>query len=158
MADDMTATPNNRLACRSMDRRTVSFHSLTYGAIVHGRRRGSRRRGDSLGNYVDRYDAHLFVVAIGIFLLCCLDAHFTLILLDRGAEEINPLMAALLNHGVQTFVYTKLTITGFGLIFLVVHAAFWIAGTVRVSDILYAVLLSYVLLFVYQLQMLAQAL
>ena len=65
-------------------------------------------------------------------------------------------MAALLQHSVQAFVYTKLAITGLGLIFLVVHAAFWIAGIVRVSHILYALLGSYVTLVIYQLDMLAR--
>ena len=73
-----------------------------------------------------------------------------------GAEEANPFMAALLEHGVRTFVYTKLVMTGFGLVFLVMHASFWIGGTIRVSHILYAVLGGYVTLFVYQLEMLSR--
>jgi len=51
----------------------------------------------------------------------------------------------------------QLTVTGLGLVFLVVHATFWIAGTVRVRHLLYAILGSYVTLLVYQLDMLARA-
>lgn len=156
MTEEATAVVDNRLERQLKDRRRATFHSLAYGAIVHGRRRGPRRLNDARAYYVDWYDERLFVVTVSIFLLCCLDAFFTLILLSRGAEEVNPFMAALLDHGVRTFVYTKLTITGFGLVFLVVHAAFWIAGPVRVSHILYAVLGSYVMLFVYQLEMLSR--
>jgi hypothetical protein len=153
----MTVVVDGRREHQRADRRRATFHSLAYGAIVHGRRRGPRRRDDARAYYVDWYDERLFIAATGILLLCCLDAFFTLILLDRGAEEINPFMAALLDHGVRTFVYTKLTVTGFGLVFLVVHATFWIAGTVRVSHLLYAILGSYVTLLVYQLDMLARA-
>ena len=140
------------------DRRRSSFLGFINGAIIHCRRRSPRRATDTGAYYVDWYDERLFIVTIGIFLLSCLDAFFTLILLSKGAEEINPFMAILLEHGIRTFVYTKLAITGIGLVFLVVHAAFWIGGTVRVSHILYAVLGGYATLVVYQLDMLVRVL
>lgn len=157
MPEQVGAVQDNQLARQLADRRRASFLSLVYGAIFHGRRRGPRREADTSAYYVDWYDERLFFVTIGIFLLCCFDAFFTLVLLGRGAEELNPLMATLLEHGIRTFVYAKLAITGFGLVFLVVHAAFWIGGAVRVSHILYAVLGGYVTLFVYQLEMLIRA-
>lgn len=156
MIEEVAAVADNRLERQLKDRRRARFHGLTYGSIVYSRRHGPRRHNDTRAYYVDRYDERLFVVAIGIFLLCCFDALFTLTLLGMGAEEINPVMAALLEHSVHAFVYTKLSITGFGLVFLVVHAAFWIADTVRVSHVLYAVLGGYVTLFVYQLEMLGR--
>ena len=156
MTEEVAAVANERRERDLTDRRRAAFHSLAYGAMVYGRRRGPRRHNDHRGYYVDWYDERLFIVVISIFLLSCVDALFTLILLGMGAEEINPLMALALEHGVQTFVYTKLILTGFGLVFLVVHAAFWIAGSVRVSHILYSLLGSYAILFVYQLSMLAR--
>ena len=155
MTEEVVAVVDGRLERDLTDRRQARFHSLAYGAIVHGRRRGPRRRNDLQAYYVDWYDERLFIASIGIFLLCCIDAFVTLVLLGVGGEEVNPFMAALLEHSVGTFVYTKLTITGLGLVFLVVHANFWIAGTVRVSHLLYAILGGYVTLFVYQLTMLA---
>ena len=156
MIEEVAVVGDDLLERQLKDRRRATLHSLTYGAIVHGRRREPRRHTDARAHYVDWYDERLFAAAIGIFSLCCLDALFTLILLGMGAEEINPFMAALLEHSVQTFVYTKLTITGFGVVFLVVHATFWIAGTVPVRHILYALLGGYVTLFCYQLLMLAR--
>lgn len=156
MPDEMKVVVGERVERQLSDRRRGALGGLAYGAIVHGRRRGSRRQDDARAYYVDWYDERLFIATIGIFLLCCLDAFFTLILIGRGAEEINPFMAKLLEHGVSAFLYTKLTITGFGLVFLVVHATFCVAGTVRVSHLLYAILGSYVTLFVYQLDMLAR--
>lgn len=156
MNDEVAAVVSGRLERQLTDRRRATFHSLGRGAIVHGRRRGPRRDNDTRAYYVDWYDERLFAAALGIWILCCLDAFFTLILLGMGAEEVNPIMAALLEYGVRTFVYTKLAITGCGLVFLVVHAAFWVGGAVRVSHIMYAVLGSYVMLFVYQLGMLTR--
>lgn len=143
---------------RRIDRRRASFHRLLYGAFVHARRRGPRRRTDTEAYYVDWYDSRLFGVVIGIFLFSCVDALFTLMLLSLGAEEVNPLMAALIEHDVQTFVGTKLVITGVGLVFLVIHTSFWIGGAIRVSQALHALLASYVTLFFYQIAMLSHAL
>jgi hypothetical protein len=138
------------------DRRQASFSRLFVGAIVHGRRRGPRRLSDADACYVDRYDQYLFLAATGIFLFCCLDALLTLTLLEMGAQEANPLMAALIDYGVGPFFYTKLVITGAGIVFLVIHSTFLIGGIVRVSQALYAILMCYAALFVYQLGMLAQ--
>lgn len=156
MTEEIAAVVDDQLKRRPTDRRRARFHSLAFGAMVYGRRRGPRRHDDTRAYYVDWYDERLFIVTIGIFVLCCLDALFTLKLLGMGAEEINPFMAALLDQGVRTFVYTKLVMTGFGLVFLVMHAAFWIGDTIRVSHILYALLGGYLTLFVYQLDMLAR--
>jgi hypothetical protein len=152
------AAEADQLNRQPTDRRRSGFRSFVIGAIIQCRRRSPRRATDSGAYYVDWYDERLFIVTIGIFLLSCLDAFFTLILISKGAEEVNPFMAILIDHGIRTFVYTKLAITGVGLIFLVVHAAFWIGGTLRVSHILYAVLGGYVTLVVYQVDMLVRVL
>ena len=156
MTEEVAAVVDDHLERDLTDRRRATFHSIVVGAIIHGQRRGPRRRNDSLACYVDWYDSRLFAVSIGILLLSCLDALFTLILLGMGAEEVNPFMAALLEEGIRTFVHVKLALTGIGLVFLVVHAAFRVAGPVRVRHILYAILGSYGTLFVYQVGMLAR--
>jgi hypothetical protein len=152
------AAQTGQLSRQRTDRRRPGFLSFINGAIIHCRRRSPRRATDTDAYYVDWYDERLFIVTIGIFLLSCLDAFFTLILLSKGAEEVNPFMAILIDHGIRTFVYTKLAITGIGLIFLVIHAAFLLGGTIRVSHILYAVLGGYVTLVVYQVDILIRVL
>lgn len=142
----------------AIDRRRASFPRLFIGAIVHGRRRGPRRRGDTDSFYLDWYDERLFLAATGIFLFSCLDALFTLMLLSMGAVEVNPFMAALIDAGVEPFVYAKLLITGAGIIFLVVHSTFLIGGAVRVSHVLHALLFSYTALVLYQIGLLAHGL
>lgn len=156
MSEDLEAVVDAPLERDLPNRRQATLHSLVYGSIVHGRRRGPRRHSDAQAYYVDWYDERLFAVSMGILLLCCLDALFTLKLLGMGAEEVNLLMAALLEHSVQTFVHTKLALTGIALVFLVAHAGFQIFGAVRVRHLLYAILGSYVTLFIYQLGMLAR--
>jgi hypothetical protein len=55
-----------------------------------------------------------------IMLLCLLDAVLTLRVLGLGAEEWNPIMAALLEFGATTFIGVKLlwTLVGCGLLML----------------------------------------
>lgn len=155
MTKQLASVVNRQLRRPEIDRRRARFARLFVGAIVHGRRRGPRRRSDAETFYVDWYDERLFVAATGIFLFCCLDMLFTLMLLQMGAEEVNPLMARLIDYGVEPFVYTKLLITGFGVVFLVMHSTYQIGGAIRVSQALYGILAGYAMLFVYQVAMLA---
>ena len=57
-------------------------------------------------------------------LLSCVDAFFTLTLLQRGMIEANPIMAAMLGHGVGFFAVSKVVMTGTGILILVFLARF----------------------------------
>jgi hypothetical protein len=52
-----------------------------------------------------------FLVPIFIIFLSILDAHFTLICIQRGGSELNPFMRAALEQGTQTFVNVKMLFT-----------------------------------------------
>lgn len=56
---------------------------------------------------------------------------------------------------MTTSILSK-SFTRLGLAILAVQAAFWVAGRIRVSHILYMVLGSYLTLFVYQLDVLSR--
>lgn len=108
-----------------------------------------------MNTYVDRYEPHLFYVAVATLLLCCTDAFFTLTLLQQGAEEINPFMAWLLEMDVQLFLVTKFALTAVGLVFLVAHKNFLLFNRhLRVPHVLYAFLAGYMLLVKYELTLL----
>jgi hypothetical protein len=140
---------------RSGDRRQTTWTSIILGGIGKNRRRGPRRRGDHRGYYVDWYESRLLAVSLGILFLCCIDAWFTLTLLGDGAKELNVLMDMLIQRDVNTFVHVKLGVTAVGLVYLVAHSSFRVHGLVLVRHVLYVLLGSYVLLFIYQLSMLA---
>lgn len=127
------------------------------GGLLRGRRREPRRGADCHGYYVDWYDdPRLFAAVMGIFLLNCMDAVFTLTLLSKGAEEINYFMAILLEDSISTFVNIKLGITAIALVFLVAHSAFRLVGFLRVRHLLYAIFGNYLALFIYELSLLAR--
>ena len=101
------------------ERRHRRLWSLMYGSF-RPRRRGVRRDAEQHIEFVDWHDAYLLAIAIGILLLSSLDAFLTLMLLTHGAQEVNPVMAGLLYRDVAAFAAVKLTLTGLGVLTLVV--------------------------------------
>ena len=78
-------------------------------APPRGRRGARRRRASSPWIGIP---PHLLAVAIGISLLSVADAFLTLQLLQRGAAEVNPVMAALVDRSVAAFAALKMALTG----------------------------------------------
>ncbi len=90
-----------------------------------GRRQGGRREGEVSNLYVDRYPVGLSLLVVGIFLLNVLDAVFTLLHLQQGGQEWNPIVAQFLVLGPQPFFFIKCGITAGCLLFLLMHVRFY---------------------------------
>ena len=92
---------------------------------LFGRRKMGRRDGEVGDIYVDRYTVKEWLLVGGILVLSILDMVFTLIHLDAGGTEANPIMAWTLEWGGQNgFKTVKLVTTLLGLFFLLVHVRF----------------------------------
>lgn len=129
---------------RSMWRRAV----LT----VTGQRKYARRAEDRANYYVDHYNIRWLAVTATILVLCCLDAIFTLNLIQQGiAVEANPLMKALIDHDLQVFFLTKYLITAIGVFVLLTHKNFYLFRSVKVGHLLLGLLVMYALLIKYEL-------
>jgi len=90
-----------------------------------GRRKVGRRDGERDNIYVDRYTAWDWVLVVGVLTLSILDMVFTLLHLDAGGTEANPVMAwALAWGGHGAFKAVKLATTIIGLLVLLVHVRF----------------------------------
>jgi hypothetical protein len=100
------------------DRREFSWRTVFFG-YFRSRRRTTRRDTEAEPLYTDWHHPWLFFLAIGIMLLSCIDAFFTLQLLDRGMIEINPVMAMLIGKGTLPFAASKMLLTGIGILVLV---------------------------------------
>jgi hypothetical protein len=103
--------------------------------------------------YVDLYGLPLFISSLGIFILCCLDAFFTLALLEVGAREVNPLMDLFLKEDMRLFLRVKFTLTAVALAFLVLHKNFTLLK-LPIGSIIHACFAFYVFLVGYQLTLL----
>src|SRR3981081_2581363 len=85
------------------DRRRRVWWSVWYGSFNPRRRTPPRRLDDSGFHSLDWHSAHLLAVAIVILLLSVSDAFLTMMLLQGGADEVNPVMAALIYRSVAMF-------------------------------------------------------
>ena len=103
---------------------------------------------------LDWHSPHLLALAIGIVLLSVVDAFMTLTLLQGGADEVNPIMAALLYRSVALFAVLKMGLTSAGVILMVFLARYRFMRLLRVEWALYGVLLAYLSLVGYEMWML----
>jgi hypothetical protein len=94
---------------------------------------------------VDRLSPRVFLLALFVFLLSVLDAVFTLLHLEEGAIEANPLMeVALRRGGPAVFLGIKTWITGLGVLFLAAHQNFRLSRIgLRAIAVVYMCLSSY---------------
>ena len=109
-----------------------------------GRRRGFRREGEERNRYVDQPSKEIVALSLLTVILSVLDALFTLLHLEGGGREVNPVMGLALAAGVSCFLVLKIGMTGLGVVFLAVHQNF------RLSRIaLHGVALAYSALLAY---------
>jgi len=92
-----------------------------------GRRKGFRRAGEGRHAYVDCLALRIVVLTVLVCVSSFLDALLTLLHLENGGCEANPLMYVVLAHGTTLFVVLKLSITCVAAWFLAVHQQFPLA-------------------------------
>ncbi len=130
------------------DRRKNSTPAIS-SFTLWGRRRAFRRReGQERGGYVDRYPSALLILltlAVGLTLL---DALFTMMILEDGGWEINPVVRSVIQLYGDGFWVWKFVIVSFSLTLLCLHSKFRLAipvllgiTTVSIIVILYQIFL-----------------
>lgn len=103
-----------------IDRRTNIKSRLKY-LLFNGRRVSSRREDDGGRAIIfDRYHQNLFLAITTILVLSILDAVLTLVVIQRGATELNPVMAYFLEHGTPAFIVAKYVLTSIGVLILLI--------------------------------------
>ena len=144
---------------QGMDRRSHGLRTFAYSFIKNRRHQARREVCLTTSHYTDNNNAPvLFALTIAIMGLSCTDAFFTLMLIQQGAQEINPVMNNLLEINTQLFVSAKMAITATCLIFILAHRNFWLfKGIVRAHHVLPVFFLGYCVLISHQLNMLNNA-
>jgi hypothetical protein len=134
------------------DRRQFSWRTIFFG-FLRSRRHNLRRDEDADVVFLDWHHPWLFFLAVGTMIFSCLDAFMTLLLLEHGFYEANPIMAAVLEQGTAVFAVTKLFMTGTSILILVFLAKSRFLNRVRTGLILtvffslYACLVCYEFVF-----------
>jgi hypothetical protein len=136
------------------DRRLRVWWSILYGSFNPRRRTPPRRLDESRFHSLDWYSPHLLATAVSILLLSFADAFLTLLLLQGGAQEVNPIMAALVYRNVALFVALKMGMTSVCIILMVIVARYRFMRVLQVGWVLNAILIAYASLIGYEIWML----
>lgn len=97
---------------------------------------------------MDRYGFRLWLLVLWVVLMNIGDSFFTLVHLQSGGTELNPVAKALLGTGRAPFVFTKSLLIGLALCVLVIHRNFFLA---RIG--LWTAAGTYTLLFCYHISL-----
>lgn len=135
------------------DRRQRNLRAFIYQFTRQ--RRGADRRDAAAASYVDVHEPMLLLVTLSALLLCIIDSYNTLLLLDLGGVEVNPLMRELLDRDPTLFFGVKYIVTAICLMILVVHKRFVLMKIVSGYHIIIAVIFGYTILIGYQYRLLS---
>jgi hypothetical protein len=117
-----------------------------------GRRRTFRRKDDQgRGGYVDQYHSGLLPLLILPIGLTILDALFTMMILDDGGWEFNPVVRSAIQLFGDRFWVWKFAIVSIPLILLCLHSKFrLVVPALKIITAISIVVVSYqIFLFVY---------
>lgn len=112
---------------RGPDRRSRPTPRLSRWSFGSGRRRTARRAGEREGAFVDRYSARLWLLIVWVALMNAADSFFTIVHLQNGGIELNPVAALMLESGRAGFVVWKSALIALPLAVLCVHKNFPLA-------------------------------
>ncbi|MGB0332057.1 MAG: DUF5658 family protein [Planctomycetota bacterium] len=103
------------------DRRAEPTPRLSVYSLSGGRRRGAQRAGEREGSFVDTYSAWIFLWILWVAAMNVGDSFFTIVHLQAGGVEVNPVAAAMLKAGRFGFVFLKAVVISVALLVLTVH-------------------------------------
>jgi len=133
----------------AINRRHGVLWAFLYGNF-RPRRRLSRRAADNHLFMFDWHEPHILYLALGVLLLSCTDALFTLNLLSAGATEGNAVMASMLDDSVDNFLAVKIGITSLSLVVLVAAARRKFFRSFSVGHLLQVLCVGYFLVICYE--------
>jgi len=115
---EATTRPERRSGEDRRRRQPLAIKNLVF--FFGGQRKALRRAADRRRIVaLDHYRPSLFFGIAIVLSLSLLDALLTLILVSRGARELNPVMAFYLSFGPHVFLFAKYGLTALAVILIV---------------------------------------
>ena len=115
-----------------------------------GRRKTFRRKGDQeRGGYVDHYHSGLLIPLTLALGLTVLDAFFTMMILNDGGWEINPVVRSVIQLYGERFWIWKFVIVSTSLTLLCIHSKFRFVMPVILGIVTISVLVILYQIFIY---------
>lgn len=136
------------------ERRRYTLRTL-WGALRQPRRLQGRRTLDRRFAVLDRVEPGVAWLGVLLVSLSIMDAVFTLTLIGRGGSELNPVMNAVMQHGVAAFLAVKMLLTAVPALLLVATANVLLFGRFRARSLLAALTGLYGGLIAYELLLLS---
>lgn len=112
---------------RGPDRRERPTARVSRFALFGGRRRFPRRSEEREGSFIDLYGWRTWALLLWIALMNVLDSFFTLLHLQAGGIELNPVADAMLGLGRMGFAFLKSILIALPLLVLAIHKNFFLA-------------------------------
>lgn len=100
---------------------------LSRYSLAGGRRSIVQRGEEAEGSYVDLYSNWVLFWVLWVALMNVGDSFFTIVHLQAGGVEVNPVAAAMLRTGRFGFVFIKAVMIGVALLVLTLHKNFQLA-------------------------------
>jgi hypothetical protein len=131
----------------TIDRRERPTVRLSRWSLLGGRRHEPRRAAEIENSFVDVYGHGLLLAVLWIALMNAADSFFTIVHLQNGGTEVNPIAEVLLQSGRSTFVLVKEAVISLALLVLCLHKNFHLARLgLWTAAVAYTGLLAYHLL------------
>ncbi|MCK5092163.1 MAG: hypothetical protein KAR30_06505 [Gammaproteobacteria bacterium] len=148
---DATGTDRKQQNMRvTHDRRVFSIKAIWY-SITIGRRKSSQREINTSSEFVvDSHEGWLLSLTLGVIVLCISDAYMTILLMNHGAIETNPLMAILIENSVILFLWVKLALTTMSIMLLLILKNFTLFKCINGYHLIIMALLGYMYLLRYE--------
>ena len=108
---------------RGEDRRRKHAKAF-FVQFIKPRRRGGRRQSDTHGFHTDFHGPFVLLIALIIMSLSIVDVFATLALLQKGSNELNPVMGKLIETDVKLFFVVKYVATALGVFLLLSYKQF----------------------------------
>jgi hypothetical protein len=137
---------------RTLDDRRRQPTPVLSRFTLQGRRKSFRRKEDrERGGYVDRYGSGLLFLIVLIAGLNILDAFFTMMILEDGGLEINPIVHNVIQIYGDRFWIWKFGMVSVPLILLCIHNKFRLAipAILGISAVYMTVILFQIFLIIY---------
>ena len=140
-----------------LERRRRSLSAYWHGARTP-RRKAGRRASDAYYPIIDWHSPRVFALAMAILVLCAADGVLTVLLISKGAIEVNPVMALFVPHSLGWFAAVKLSLTSLGALVLVACSRMKLFRAIPGEAFLAVIVLAYLVLVVYELNLLERLL
>lgn len=106
------------------ERRTRPTPALSAYSFWRGRRQAVRAEGSREGSFVDIYNPRLAILLLFFFFFTVVDSVSTLVYLEKGGREVNPVAQWMIDQGGDFFILTKGLISAACILFIMVHKNF----------------------------------